>query len=77
MDYPRQRRLEILNHTQVFDGNTLAREWIEKVRTNKENSRFQRAFVISVVAFDWNCPQHITQRFTAEELSNAHATRQS
>ncbi|MEL7029094.1 MAG: hypothetical protein AAGL49_07740 [Pseudomonadota bacterium] len=24
--------------------------------------------VIGIEAFDWNCPQHIPQRFTLEEL---------
>lgn len=28
----------------------------------------ERAFVIDVIGFDWNCPQHITQRFTEAEI---------
>ena len=28
----------------------------------------QRAVVVTVAAFDWNCPQHITPRWTAAEL---------
>jgi predicted pyridoxine 5'-phosphate oxidase superfamily flavin-nucleotide-binding protein len=28
----------------------------------------ERAVVISVEAWDWNCPQHITQRFTVAEV---------
>jgi predicted pyridoxine 5'-phosphate oxidase superfamily flavin-nucleotide-binding protein len=28
----------------------------------------ERAVIVSVDAFDWNCPQHITPRFTVEEL---------
>jgi hypothetical protein len=27
--------------------------------------------LIDVVAFDWNCPQHITQRFTQDEVEAA------
>jgi uncharacterized protein len=73
MDYPRQRRLKILGHTQVFEGDTLAKEWIEKLRTTEKNSRPERAFIISIAAFDWNCPQHITQRFTVEELQMLRA----
>ena len=30
-------------------------------------------FVIRVDAFDWNCPQHITPRFTTEEIQDALA----
>ena len=29
--------------------------------------------LITVEAFDWNCPQHLTPRFTAEEITAAVA----
>jgi hypothetical protein len=29
--------------------------------------------VIDVAGFDWNCPQHITQRFSAAQLEAAQA----
>jgi hypothetical protein len=29
--------------------------------------------VIDVIGFDWNCPQHITQRFTEAEIAAAIA----
>ena len=28
----------------------------------------ERVFVVNVEAFDWNCPQHITPRFTMDEV---------
>ena len=28
----------------------------------------ERGFLIDVVGFDWNCPQHITPRFTEAEV---------
>ena len=28
----------------------------------------ERAYLFHVEAFDWNCPQHITPRFSIEEL---------
>ena len=33
--------------------------------------KVERALVIKVEAFDWNCPQHITQRFTLAEIEPA------
>ena len=30
-------------------------------------ARLDHAVILHVEAFDWNCPQHITPRFTAEE----------
>jgi hypothetical protein len=29
----------------------------------------ERAFVIDVIGLDWNCPQHITPRFTEAEIT--------
>ena len=34
-----------------------------------EKTPAERAIVIHVEAFDWNCPQHITPRYTVEELA--------
>jgi BMFP domain-containing protein YqiC len=31
-------------------------------------ARVERFVIVTVEAFDWNCPQHITPRFTAEEI---------
>ena len=34
-------------------------------------ARVERVAAIDVEAFDWNCPQHITQRYTLEEIEAA------
>ena len=34
-------------------------------------ARPQRAFVIRVAGFDWNCPQHIPMRIDAEDVQRA------
>ena len=33
----------------------------------------EQAFVVTVVAFDWNCPQHITPRYSEAELDEVLA----
>jgi predicted pyridoxine 5'-phosphate oxidase superfamily flavin-nucleotide-binding protein len=35
--------------------------------------RIERLFRIRVTGYDWNCPSHITPRFTAEEVEQAAA----
>jgi predicted pyridoxine 5'-phosphate oxidase superfamily flavin-nucleotide-binding protein len=67
VDYPGQTRLKILGRTEIFDGEA-AREWIERLREPGSKDVIERVYVIRVEAFDWNCPQHITPRFTAEEI---------
>jgi len=72
VDYPSQQRLKILGNAEIFEGMQ-AREWIERLREPGYKASVERAFVIRVEAFDWNCPQHITPRFTAEQIQEVLA----
>ena len=38
-----------------------------------DRARPERAFTLKLQAFDWNCPQHITPRFTEAEFMDAMA----
>jgi ferredoxin-NADP reductase/predicted pyridoxine 5'-phosphate oxidase superfamily flavin-nucleotide-binding protein len=66
MDYANRTRLKVLGRVRVVtdeDGELLARLEVDDYRAAVE-----RGFVIRVEAFDWNCPQHITPRYTATEI---------
>ncbi|HEX4773189.1 MAG TPA: pyridoxamine 5'-phosphate oxidase family protein [Bryobacteraceae bacterium] len=67
VDYPRKARLKILGHVKIFEGAE-ADEWLDKVRDPEYAAVIQRVFVIHVEASDWNCQQHITPRFTKEQI---------
>jgi uncharacterized protein len=69
MDYPYQQRLKILGRVKVHEGDAEARKLIETLRIPEEKTPAERAILIHVEAFDWNCPQHITPRYTEEELA--------
>ena len=70
VDYPGQARLKILGHAEVFEGQG---NWTKRLRVAGDDSEVERAYVIHVEAFDWNCPQHITPRFTEEQIRDALA----
>ncbi len=71
MDYPNRRRLKILATATVQEADENA---ALAARLSMEGEgRVERLFVLNVEAFDWNCPQFITPRFTADELSEALA----
>jgi hypothetical protein len=72
VDYPRQARLKLLGRAEIVEGEQ-AREWIERVRLPEYKAMVESVFIIHLEAFDWNCPQHITPRFTAEQIQDAHA----
>ncbi len=67
MDYPSQSRLKILGHATIHEGPE-AVDLIQQLRSPQENDPIERAIVIHVEAFDWNCPQHITPRYTEEQI---------
>jgi predicted pyridoxine 5'-phosphate oxidase superfamily flavin-nucleotide-binding protein len=70
VDYPRQARLKILGHVEVFEG-IKAENWLPRVRIPDYKAVIERVFVIHIEAYDWNCPQHITPRYTEEEIRDA------
>ncbi len=70
MDYPRQGRLKILGRMQAVDLADKP-ELAEALAMPGYRAKVERALVIKVEAFDWNCPQHITQRFTLAEIEPA------
>lgn len=69
MDYAHQLRLKILGRATVHENDAEAAELLAKLRVPGEKTPAERAIVIHVEAFDWNCPQHITPRYTQEELA--------
>src|SRR5271156_5072632 len=69
MDYPAQQRLKILARAELHEGDAEARKLIKTLQMPEEKSPAERAVLIHIAAFDRNCPQHITPRYTEEELS--------
>lgn len=72
MDYPRRRRLKILAHMSAHDL-TAEPELAARLATSGYRGVAERGFTLRLEAFDWNCPQHITPRFTAAEIEAASA----
>jgi predicted pyridoxine 5'-phosphate oxidase superfamily flavin-nucleotide-binding protein len=70
LDYPRRTRLKLLGHAQILEGKD-ASPWIAKL--DQHDGVIERVFVIQIEASDWNCPQHITPRFTEDEIRDALA----
>ena len=68
MDYPNRKRLKILAHMSVRDL-AAEPELAERLSSPGYKGRPERAFVLKLEAYDWNCPQHITPRFTAAEVA--------
>lgn len=67
MDYLHKRRLKIYGHARIVTAQQDP-ALVESLTDPSYDAIVERVVLVDVGAFDWNCPQHITARFTAEEL---------
>jgi predicted pyridoxine 5'-phosphate oxidase superfamily flavin-nucleotide-binding protein len=67
IDYPNKARLKALGRMSV---RTKEEEpaIIDRFAALNYKAAIERVFVVEIAALDWNCPQHITPRFTAADL---------
>lgn len=70
MDYPHRQRLKIYARIEVKEPNG---ELAARVLLPDYRAKPERIIVLHLQAFDWNCQQHITERFSAAELAPALA----
>jgi predicted pyridoxine 5'-phosphate oxidase superfamily flavin-nucleotide-binding protein len=68
MDYPARRRLKIDGDAAVVPLEVDPALGEQLHPQDPEAGEVERLFRIKVEAFDWNCPQFITPRYTAAEL---------
>jgi predicted pyridoxine 5'-phosphate oxidase superfamily flavin-nucleotide-binding protein len=67
MDYPNRQRLKIMARAEILDAADRP-ELVERLRDPDYDAHIERVVLLHVEAFDWNCPQHITPRYTADEI---------
>lgn len=72
MDYPNRRRLKIWARASILheDENP---DLLRQLENPTYRARVERAVILKIEAFDWNCPQHIAPRFTEGELEDVLA----
>ena len=70
MDYAHRARLKIYAHIDAvaLDADPAL---TELVTVPGYKAKLERIFRVRLEAFDWNCPQHITPRFTEDQVTEA------
>jgi ferredoxin-NADP reductase/predicted pyridoxine 5'-phosphate oxidase superfamily flavin-nucleotide-binding protein len=66
MDYPNQTRLKLLGRVRLIAPQEAER--LADLGVDDYPAHVERGFLIHIEAFDWNCPQHITPRFTESQM---------
>lgn len=69
MDYAQRRRLKIWGKAKLIDVRD-DEALIAQLAVPSYRARIERAVIITIAAFDWNCPQHITPRYTEAEIGD-------
>lgn len=72
VDYAAQRRLKLMGHSRLVEADDDP-ELLQRLQIPGYRARAERAVLITVAGYDWNCPQHITPRFTEQEINEAVA----
>lgn len=68
VDYVHRHRLKLLGHLHFVDADQADAELLRRVSPSGYPAKVERVAVIDVAAFDWNCPQHITQRYSRAQV---------
>lgn len=72
MDYPARARLKMYAKAEIIELND--RPDLLKILTlNDYSAKPECMMLLHIEAYDWNCPQHISARFTVEEIEEALA----
>ncbi|MFN7166453.1 MAG: pyridoxamine 5'-phosphate oxidase family protein [Pannonibacter sp.] len=66
MDYPSRTRLKLFGRAQAVDPEDT--ETLGMLAVPGYRATVERGLMITVEGFDWNCPQHITERYTLDEV---------
>lgn len=66
MDYANKTRLKLFGRAKIVDPDD--QTTLSRLEMPDYRARVERGLLISVAGFDWNCPQHITARFTLDDV---------
>ncbi len=71
LDYPRRLRLKVYGHAQLVDvpSDRAKTDDVGSLAVAGYRAKVEREVRVRVTAYDWNCQQHITPRYSAEELA--------
>jgi predicted pyridoxine 5'-phosphate oxidase superfamily flavin-nucleotide-binding protein len=72
IDYAHRRRVKIWGEARIVDDDA---ELLAKLMPAGYKARAEQAILLTVAAWDSNCPQHIPQRFEAADVAAALAER--
>jgi predicted pyridoxine 5'-phosphate oxidase superfamily flavin-nucleotide-binding protein len=74
MDYANRQRIKLWGRARVVEDDP---ELLERLVEPGYKAKPERAIVFEIEAWDVNCPQHITRRYSEEQIAPAMARLQA
>jgi hypothetical protein len=74
VDYPARARLKIFARAEIAELKDNPALY-DKLDLEGYKFKPERMMILNIEAYDWNCPQHIIPRYTAEEIEEAFASQ--
>ncbi len=74
MDYANRQRIKLWGRARVVEDDA---ELLERLADPEYKAKPERAIVFEIEAWDVNCPQHITPRYTEAQIAPALAKLQA
>jgi predicted pyridoxine 5'-phosphate oxidase superfamily flavin-nucleotide-binding protein len=74
LDYPARTRLKLFAEAEIVglkDDPAL----LDSLNLENYTFRPERMMILHVKAYEWNCPQHITPRYTVEEIEEVFSAQ--
>ena len=68
IDYPSRQRLKIWAESEIIDAAEDS-ALLKKLGDANYDANIERLIIFNIKAYDWNCSQHITPRYTTEEIA--------
>ena len=69
MDYSNRRRLNIWGTTRIIHEHDEP-DLLAQLESPNYKARVERGMIINIEAIEWNCPQHITPRYSEAEVDH-------
>ena len=74
VDYPSRTRLKVLAKAEIVEMKEDP-ALLDSLNLDDYQFKPERMMMFHVEAYDWNCPQHITPRYTLEDIEATFATQ--
>ena len=73
MDYRSRQRLKIVGYARIKDVQDIDDDTLRRIK-NPPRTKIERIIFIDVVGYDWNCPKHITPRYSTQDVEGLVAS---